>query len=106
MPRARADVVVADNGQIALELALTAQGRGQPFDVILMPVLDGYDTVRKLRAEGYAAPIIALTAHAMTQDRLKCLDAGCDAYVTKPIERYDLFTAIAEFLERPAPVSG
>ena len=94
-------MTVAENGQIAVDLALAAQQAGQPFDVILMdmqmPVMDGYEATRKLRSAGYQQPIIALTAHAMTEDRQKCLDAGCDDYMAKPVERESLLTLVAKY---------
>lgn len=101
---AGADVTLAENGQIALELALAAQQAGNPCDVILMdiqmPVMDGYEATRQLRAAGYTRPIIALTAHAMMEDRQRCLDAGCDDYASKPINRIRLLEVVATWVEK------
>jgi len=65
-----------------------------------MPVMDGYTAARKLRMQGYAGPIIALTANAMAEDRQQCLEAGCDDYATKPIERQKLLAKVADWTAR------
>ena len=57
---------------------------------IQMPVLDGIQATRQLREKGFDAPIIALTANATTADRERCLEAGCDAFVPKPLDRRQL----------------
>ena len=101
LKKAGAKVSLANNGQEALDLAAEAEGQGCPFDVILMdmqmPVMDGYVATKKLRETKSVAPIIALTAHAMTSDRQKCLDAGCDDYLTKPVDRKKLVETVASY---------
>ncbi len=103
LTRAGAEVVLAENGQMAVDLALKGRDQGMPFDVILMdmqmPVLGGYDATRRLRQEGYEGAIIALTAHAMSTDEQKCREAGCDDYAAKPLNRAALFAAIERQLQ-------
>jgi signal transduction histidine kinase/CheY-like chemotaxis protein len=96
-------IELASNGQIACEKAMAAAGRGKPFDLILMdvqmPVMDGFTAMLELRGKGYRGPIIALTANAMDRDRTKCLNAGCNEFVTKPIQMEKLFKAIGRYLK-------
>ncbi|HLK10184.1 MAG TPA: ATP-binding protein [Candidatus Binatia bacterium] len=106
LKRAGAMVETAENGLAVCELALGAAAAGVPFDVILMdmqmPELDGYDATARLRQAGYRGTIIALTAHAMDGDRTRCLAAGCDDYVAKPVDRLTLIEAI----RRRLPAGG
>jgi CheY-like chemotaxis protein len=60
--------------------------------------MDGFTATFQLRSNGYRGPIIALTANAMERDRSKCLNAGCNDFVTKPIQMEELFKAIGRYL--------
>ncbi|MFI5317431.1 MAG: ATP-binding protein [Myxococcota bacterium] len=101
------ELVVVENGAQAVDHALAALDGEHPFGLILMdmqmPVMDGYEATRRLRAESYPGPIVALTAHAMSSDRARCLEAGCDEYVSKPVDRARLLGVVSRFLaERKA----
>jgi len=102
--KAGIELETAENGQIACERALYARDQGDPFDLIIMdmqmPVLDGYDATRRLRDAGYTGAIVALTAHAMKEDREKCLDAGCDDFATKPIDRASLIETVTPYVRK------
>jgi PAS domain S-box-containing protein len=94
LKKAGAIVELAGNGRLCLECVAQANERDEPFDVILMdmqmPEMDGYEATRQLRNGDYAGPILALTAHAMSDDRQKCMDAGCSEFLTKPVDRTQL----------------
>ncbi len=102
--KAGAEVTIAENGETGAMVALDAHGKGEPFAVILMdmqmPVMDGYTATRRLREAGYKGTIIALTAHAMKGDLDRCLVAGCDAYLSKPIRRATLVQEVARWASR------
>ena len=103
---AGASVEDARNGREGVDAALQAEADGRPFDVVLMdmsmPVLDGYAATRELRSTGCETQIIALTAYAMAGDEERCREAGCNAYLTKPIVAERLLSTIAA-VNRSAP---
>ncbi len=102
LSKSRAEVTSVTDGERALEAALLACDKGNPFDIILMdmqmPIMDGYEATGQLRRKGYTGAIIALTAHAMSSDREKCIKAGCNDYVAKPIDRKKLIDKIHHHL--------
>ena len=99
------EIDVAGNGLVACDMAEKSSAEGRPYDLILMdiqmPDMNGYEATRRLRERGWRGPIVALTAHAMTGDREKCLAAGCDDYVAKPVMVTGLREALARHLARP-----
>jgi PAS domain S-box-containing protein len=109
------NVTVAGDGKKALEAIASESFQLVMMDV-QMPVMDGYEATRMIReqeqATGVHVPIVAMTAHAMKGDREKCLAAGMDGYISKPIEMKDLYETIeslfpaAKLNEQPEPSPG
>lgn len=92
-----AQVDSAEDGDAAYQTALAGNYHVVLMD-IQMPGTDGYTATKKLRQAGYLKPIFALTAHAMSEVRQKCLDAGCNGYLTKPINSHQLVATVANTL--------
>lgn len=102
--QAGVSVAIAADGRAALE-RLAAES----FDLVLMdlqmPVVDGASAVARLRRGGYELPIVALTARATSADRERCLAAGFDDYLTKPIDKLKLWNCLRQYLDA-SPDSG
>ena len=101
LERVGLQVEVAEDGKQAMEMIpLTS------YDMILMdmqmPIYDGYSTTSTLRKNGCTLPIVAITAHAMIGDEERCLEAGCNAYLTKPIEAARLVALVSRYLPKKA----
>lgn len=99
-------VTIANNGQEALDLLRAAE---QPFSAVLMdvqmPVLDGLEATRAIRKDSRweDLPILAMTAHAMNGDRERCLQAGMNGYISKPVHPAHLLTTLDNFLRKQIP---
>jgi PAS domain S-box-containing protein len=97
LTRAGMTVHEVENGADAV-----AAATAESYDLILMdmqmPIMDGWSATRALRQRGYEKPIVALTAAAMVEDAQRCYDAGCDDFLTKPIELEKLMAAIGKAL--------
>jgi len=101
LDKAGVTIDVAENGKVALLMIR----RNPDYDVILMdcqmPIMDGFETTAQLRAmrgEVSKTPIIALTAHALADDKQKCIDAGMDDYLTKPVNRKNLVSLVNKYV--------
>jgi hypothetical protein len=99
------EIAAVENGLAAVEAVET-----ESFDVILMdwqmPVMDGLEATRRIRATGNEVPIIALTANAMRGDREKCLAAGCTGYLSKPVDYGDLLGELQKYLKHVAVMNA
>lgn len=104
LERAGATVTLAANGLEGLQRA-----KEREYDIILMdmqmPMMDGYQATSILRRDGCRTPIIALTAHAMSGDREKCLRAGCNDYLTKPVNGAQLVAVVSGAIQDCASAS-
>ncbi len=99
------EVVIAEDGALGVARATSDSPALILMDMSL-PVIDGWEATRRLKADSATAhiPIIALTAHAMSEDRDKAMAAGCDDYDTKPIDLDRLLAKIASLLEKSGSV--
>ncbi len=92
------EVTIAEDGNEAVEKALA-----QEFDLILMdiqmPNMNGYEATKSLRKQGITTPIVTLTAHVMTGDDQKCIRAGCDDYLPKPLDHRQLLEKLRKYLK-------
>jgi signal transduction histidine kinase/ActR/RegA family two-component response regulator len=104
--KAGAQVTVVENGQLAINAVQERSAKEKPFDLILMdlqmPIMDGYEATTILRQQGYSGPIIALTAHAMIDERAKCIAAGCTDFASKPIHRNALIELVCHYVVQPS----
>ncbi|NND49299.1 MAG: response regulator, partial [Rhizobiales bacterium] len=117
LERAGHEVVRVEDGRKAVD-ALTASVSERPFDLVLMdihmPELDGIEATRQIRAMALgrdgngpaSTPIVALTANAMVEDRERCVSAGMDDYVSKPLDKDDIEQVIARWAGKRSRVSG
>jgi CheY-like chemotaxis protein len=111
LERGRAEVTVVESGAEALAFLKAAPDVDIVLMDVLMPVMDGYDTIRAIRRVDRlkTLPIIAVTGKAMAGERQRCLDAGATDYVPKPVDTAELFAALRPWLPntpRPSEASG
>jgi len=105
---AGAEVDVASTGRVACERVAEAAARGQLYDLVLMdvqmPELDGLEATAALRAAGHRLPVIALSAGVSRDEQDRCLAAGCDAFLAKPIDRRALVATVARYTTALPPL--
>ncbi|MCA9010034.1 MAG: response regulator, partial [Planctomycetaceae bacterium] len=110
LTKAGATVTEAEDGMEAIEFVKGAKESNTEFDLVLldmqMPRMDGYQTATLLRQLGFAKPIIALTADAMHGDMNRCLESGCDDYLSKPIDSNALLEMVWRHTRNPAENNG
>jgi CheY-like chemotaxis protein len=107
---AGAEVRVVSDGQLACHDALLAWKQHNPFDLILMdvqmPRVDGRAATILLRDRGYTHPIVALTASATDEERARCLSAGCNGFLAKPVEQEAFLRILGRYLHPAPPLSA
>ena len=101
----RFEVDVAENGQIAVHQVQARMAQGRPYDLVLMdmqmPVMDGVSATRLIRETHSSAqlPIVAMTANAMQADKERCMEAGMNSYITKPIDPEELWCVLLTWIQ-------
>ena len=103
--------------RVGLKVDLAADGRqavemacAQEYDLIFMdvqmPLLGGLEAVRLLREKGLSTPVIALTAHTTNLDQKRCLEAGCDGFLSKLLNQGTLLATVQQYVGREIPVAS
>jgi PAS domain S-box-containing protein len=110
LQRMNLELEIAEDGRLACEMAEKSQADGRPYDLILMdiqmPNMSGYEATRSLRQHGWQGPIVAVSARVSVGDRERCLAAGCDDYIAKPITTTGLRDVLARYLGQAAAVDA
>lgn len=93
-----ADLLIAEDGERAIRFCT----ENPEIDIVLMdiqlPILNGYETTRQIKTNSPHLPVIAQTAYALPEERNRCLAAGCDDYISKPINPFEILAMIQKFL--------
>ena len=100
LEKAGYSVEVANNGREVVDKCVASSDK---FDIVLMdiqmPVLNGYEATKELREKGFGdLPIVAMTANAMPEDREKCMKAGMNDYLSKPVKREDVLEILTKWV--------
>ena len=97
--KTNARILHSSNGKEAVELCKSNPDINAVLMDIQLPVMNGYDATRMIKKQRKDLPIIAQTAHALAEDEIKSKKAGCDEYLTKPIQREKLFAVLSKYLD-------
>lgn len=104
------EVTTATNGEEALEIALMAESMGSGFHMVLMdiqmPIMDGIETTRMFRHAGFTGPIIACSGSIVDGIEKRCLGAGCDVFLQKPVELDSVQDVFQRCLAPQPPAAG
>jgi len=92
-------ILHATNGLSAVEICQTNHDVAIVLMDVRMPVMDGYEATREIRKNRPKLPIIALTAHALTDEKNQCFEAGCNDYISKPVDYQKLTQMIDKYLK-------
>ena len=98
LEKLNAVLLYAEDGEQAVEICRKYDNIDLVLMDIQMPLMNGYEATRAIRNFRPQLPIIALTAFAYEEDRIRCLDAGCNDFISKPIEKYGLIALMSKFL--------
>lgn len=93
-----ANLLIAKDGEKSIQLCR----KHSNIDIVLMdiqmPLINGYEATRQIKALRNDLPVIAQTAYAMPEEKKRCFDSGCDDYIAKPISPFDLLAKMSRFL--------